>query len=1395
MKFKSCAVLAGLFLVMCQVSMGQQEDMTKLPNVIPPSPDASSLGKYGEMPVGKYTGIPQISIPIYTISQKDITLPVSLSYHAGGVKVEEHAGWTGLGWSLSAGGVITRSVVGLPDEKPGGYFNQPYDVNTIQSLPEQTIQNIVRAVNAKTTDLEPDRFTFNFTGVSGGFIVDKATLSGIASPKQNLKIQMSSSNNNIQGWTITDGNGFIYKFDKAERSIVESFDAANRTSAFVQNYNSSWYLTEILSPTGNKITINYQPYTNVYFSRQGSTRYLFLGGGYFDGTNLATCSNPPNDRETYSETTITGNRVESINFDNGYVKFVPGTTARLDMPGDYYLEAVEVYDNLNILLKRQKLTYSYYESNADLLSGSPALLYNTNFKKRLRLNKVEDITLPGQGAQYSFEYMPGELPSIFSNSQDHWGFYNGKSNPSLIPLDIVNGYGSAGVNRSVDINYSATGVLKKINYPTGGYTSFEFESNQAAVTESQYYAHFYPYGPTSAQYLQYYSAWVNYGKRTEDFYVDPKTVKVNGSSNFNYTVHLNNQSSCSGSDKDCIGNLEVLVTCLDCDGNTGGPGEVVSLTNGAFINGTSSGTILLIPGKNYRLEISGPNATINGASASISGNKEVLPVFGTTKMNIQVGGIRVKSVSDYTNLGASPVTTHYYYTSNLDAESVGTSAESSGSMVGFPVYEQLNTYVQRKQERPDLPGLIFNCHYKVMSSNSRAPLGGTGGASVGYAAVQTYRTDGIQKLKTLSLFSSPELYQDLINYEYPSVTELSRESLRGDLLEEKTYQYANNQYSLVKHITNVYERPSNQITYLPGLRIGITKFWPPELGNNEYVLRLYHLTADWKYLKSTTVKEFDQNGNSSLTKTINYSYDNPLHMQLTRSQETGSNGNKLTTAMLYAQDYSAGDPLIDELVSRHITSVPLEVVKYQEKNSVISVLSGNSIKYKAGGTGLKDEIKQLVNAGSIPLSSFKFSNKLTGYLPFDPGNNSLPAEDARYTRALKFDLYDSKGSILQVTGNDGVINSYIWGYNNTLPIVKAVGVDHATLLAAYNAVSGNLSLLRTHASLGNALVSTYTYKPLVGISSETDPRGRTTYYEYDNLNRLALVKDHEGNILKKLCYNYAGQPENCGFFSNQEQSGSFTRNNCGTDYEGGTVSYVVPAGRYFSAVSQQEANDMAQADVNASGQAYANSNGVCKPFMKYSNTSGIPYTITLTSVATGAVTSFSAYPSSTVQQLGAVTPGNYNITVAPMYSSSTTVQLSFNGTTQTAVSFTFSNVAVSTPATFVLSTAPASGPCSFTASPGFSIPTSSISNNGGTASFYIVFYSTSVMSQGNSYLVATVNGSCRPSTVRYISTTIGGRNWTITIHPDGKMYWQMAYGSSSISPYSSVGSSTLTYSL
>ncbi|MDR6193721.1 hypothetical protein [Siphonobacter sp. SORGH_AS_0500] len=151
------------------------------PPVTLPSPNVASLGQYGNYPVSYFTGVPQITIPLYELQEKNLQVPISLSYHASGFRPDQHPGWVGLGWSLQAGGVITRQVNDLTDEydnpnfyrreKAGYYYNSSV-LNRSDWNQTSYLQTIARDVNLWLKDTEPDEFSFSLpNGTSGKFYV------------------------------------------------------------------------------------------------------------------------------------------------------------------------------------------------------------------------------------------------------------------------------------------------------------------------------------------------------------------------------------------------------------------------------------------------------------------------------------------------------------------------------------------------------------------------------------------------------------------------------------------------------------------------------------------------------------------------------------------------------------------------------------------------------------------------------------------------------------------------------------------------------------------------------------------------------------------------------------------------------------------------------------------------------------------------------------------------------------------------------------------------------------------------------------------------------------------------------------------------------------------------
>lgn len=184
----------------------------------------------------------------------------------------------------------------------------------------------------------------------------------------------------------------------------------------------------------------------------------------------------------------------------------------------------------------------------------------------------------------------------------------------------------------------------------------------------------------------------------------------------------------------------------------------------------------------------------------------------------------------------------------------------------------------------------------------------------------------------------------------------------------------------------------------------------------------------------------------------------------------------------------------------------------------------------------------------------------------------------------------------------------------------------------------------------DAQMVTYTYEPLVGITSSSDAAGKISYYEYDGTMRLLDIRDQSKNILKAFCYNYAGQPTNCGvnvIHYSAAVSIPFTTT-CSPGYTGSFVYYNVPYGKYTSTMSQADADNQAQADVTANGQNYANTNGTCTPNapnidFTLSNTTGAGYQVNFSAGSTSLTYNFSNTGTTTIQ----VPSGTYSVSVYP----------------------------------------------------------------------------------------------------------------------------------------------------
>lgn len=215
--------------------------------IIPPSPNAASLVSGTQSQVSQYTGRATVNIPIYTIETGNFSLPISLSYNTGGVRVSGIASWCGLGWSLNAGGLVTRSVVGLPDESPDVGYNA-FNIHNDDSIAENspyTEANLPYSQYAKfalgKADGQPDQYYFSTPNVSGK-IINSWSYGYTTQAGQKLSVGYSQKEQtfgswanevnyadfcgnfyndqkptSIDEWTLSDGYGNTYSFSEKEQ--------------------------------------------------------------------------------------------------------------------------------------------------------------------------------------------------------------------------------------------------------------------------------------------------------------------------------------------------------------------------------------------------------------------------------------------------------------------------------------------------------------------------------------------------------------------------------------------------------------------------------------------------------------------------------------------------------------------------------------------------------------------------------------------------------------------------------------------------------------------------------------------------------------------------------------------------------------------------------------------------------------------------------------------------------------------------------------------------------------------------------------------------------------------------------------------------------------------------
>lgn len=1046
-------------------------NMLDIPKVLPPSPNAASLGKYGDYPVGLYTGIPNIDVPLYTISFGKFSLPISISYYAAGLKVTDIASQVGLGWSLNAGGVVTRSVNVRPDEV--GYMNQGKLANLDTLV--KTLDRIMQASNG-SYDLVPDNFSFNFNGRSGKFIIDASTENKAhIIPFQPLQVTYPKNLDSIQ---IVDESGIVYRFSSSEISYTDG-------GVLFSPYKSSWYLTKIITPYGD-VDFIYSSIPDDVVSEQLSEIHYRKLSGYCDemsgGSSLV---------EIHTAAKV----LKSIITPAGRINFFSNAN-RQDAVSQSKLDSIVVLDNSGKKIKSFGFRYSYFGKAA-----------SSNYReKRLKLDSLcEEGASSLVKKWHSFEYyLPQSVPATDSKSQDFWGFYNGKTNSTLLP-DVDAYFGTlhvqySGGNRVPNFTSTKIGMLTKISYPTGGSTSFVYEPNDYGSKEGSRI--------DEREQIKDFAtahAWSS-PTNPNDVLLSTKDFQIQNAQDVFIDYAGTNDGPASRED-----NPAVYLYRVNTDGS------LTTLLNRVLLRTSEDEKLYLTPGT-YRL-----TATVDANSTQTAAIDANYFHFGDTIRSAIAGGLRIQQIINNDGITGTENIRRFDYKIESD------SRRSSGDLIADV------SMIERKFTNTGAGA----CEYLIRSSYPVIALSTTHGSLVGYSTVTEFMGDK-QAGKKVSIFSSNYQNKQLQEYhainagDYNLISASEKytgdnDFLRGTLLSETYFDSTNRKMARTDIIYN-YDNLQNGNYFVADIIYGYTfPYCNPtycqlccerEASNRGYRLVPSRIICPWIYEVQRKETFYGIAGDQELVKTVNNYYENPVHAQLTRQTETASDGKTETSYFRYPLDFGLPNTISDPDAAG---------IKYLQNKHIV----GSIIEKYTLGPGASD-ISGVVTTYN---SDKPFPKAIWGFEQNETSNNYSPAlinngvflKDNRYKQRITFDQYDSTGNILQQGKVYDAPTAYLWGYNNQYPVASIVG-------ATYTAVSGiinknvllapttpqvlrdELNKLRT--SLPGALVTTYTYIPLVGINSETDPAGRTTYYEYDALGRLKLIKDRNGKILKQIEYQY-----------------------------------------------------------------------------------------------------------------------------------------------------------------------------------------------------------------------------------------------------------------------------------
>ncbi len=1069
-------------LLLCLVNCSNAQ--LKLPafNYIPQAPTTAAFTRYGEIPVDLSTGVAAISIPIYTMSEHGINIPISISYHASGIKVSDVASAVGLGWTLNAGGTITRSVFGWRDELvDDGIIPLPQwksaeefeDSNYVHEMRDPYVwwQQLYYGT-LFSCDFYSDRFYYNLSnGESGIFRKDFATRDFKTIPYKPIKIRLINLGPN-QGRKIemitADGTRYIFRWNLFDYWSPEKIINSSNTDSVVF-------------------------YSHVEYVRNNSFSSTEVYGSYKNNLNVRTepvIEHKPS--PCWEEITI-----REKNYSEGVLQ--NGTSQYDEIPLIDSIVGTNTVIRFNYAQDREDATYAYNArlTNIQVLNKlSGDLIKNINFSHTY---SGSTISIPGYpysssrrlmlagmqtGAngeeKHAFRYNAQELPNYHggsqstpSYSQDLWG-YNGRASTSLLFADFSPG-GNNGLFPDEELTKAC--ILEEIKYPTGGKTIFEYESHRVPVAF---------YGPGFSPIAIPADGKVG-GlriKKVSSFAYEGAVPQIKS---YEYQCTLNQS----------YGNLDWYKFAYTQ--------RTFNYYN-ANLAFEECGTI----GGNPSSGISSVNICTSNPMGRIIGGPQA-PVY-------------YSKVTEYNGVPGNNAGKVVYYYTEVDGM---WSDESIDPRFEGPWRIDVGSYTPPLDKKEEYK--FENGQYKLVRKTETS-----------YTSIQN--TEFITGLNLASDLEFLNLTPDKPNsYAFSHYNNYLHEYL-GETL----------------HYSDCIAKPelklpwkANEYDYIDANNYVLTS---TEYSYNNYGQQIAATTTTSKGDAITTKFTYpvDYPGQAPYNTMVDRNNISPVIEQSTYKNATGFLQSTKTNYNYW--NYSTqtwGNGISNQILPQtvetkkgtYLAEPRLQYFSYDDKGNPLYVAKENDIRQLYLWSYNKTyPVAQIVNVPEsersyVAYSSFEEGNTgnwiltgskniigsqfvPTGSMVFLLGNNEL-SRPVSPTTTYILSYWYRDGHVVNVSGNPTVLTSSA-PKNGWIYVKRKITGASTVSITGF----GQIDEVRLYPE--SAQMTTFAYWPMVGLTAQCDVNDRITYYTYDGSGRLILVKDDNGNVLKKICYNFQGQPDACG---------------------------------------------------------------------------------------------------------------------------------------------------------------------------------------------------------------------------------------------------------------------------